>query len=64
MVKANSPTWSGQADTVSLYELFLCISRPILHGKIPGTSGPEQSGAQLFQSWRTSQFHLSLGSNY
>jgi hypothetical protein len=30
MGKANSPTWSGQRDTVSLYELFLCIFRPNL----------------------------------
>lgn len=34
MVKANIPAGLSQRDAVSLFELFLCIFRPNLHGKI------------------------------
>lgn len=61
MVKANIPTGLGQRDTVSLFELFLCISRPNLHGKLPGTSNHENSGARLFQYGRLSHFTCLQG---
>lgn len=63
MVKANIPVGLGQRDTVSLFELFLCIFRPNLHGKLPGTSDHENSRARLFQNERLSLFHLSSGLN-
>lgn len=63
MVEANIPAGLGQRDTVSLFEPFLCIFRPNLHGKLPGTSNHENFGAKLFQYRRLSPFHLSSGSN-
>lgn len=63
MVKANIPAGLVQKDTMSLFELFLCISRPNLHGKLPGTSNHENSRARLFQYGRLSPFHLSSGSS-
>lgn len=62
MVKANIPTELGQRDTVSLFELFLCISRPNLHGKLPGTSNHENQG-QIISIWKTFPFYLSSGLN-
>lgn len=48
---------------MSLFELFLCIFRPNLHGKLPGTSDDKNVGAKLFQYRRLAPFHLSSGSN-
>lgn len=62
MVKANVPAVFGQRDAVSLVELFLCVFRPNLHRKLPGTSNLENEGARLFQ-YRRLSFHLSSGSN-
>ena len=63
MVEANIPAGLGQRDAVSLLELFLCIFRPNLHEKLPGTSNHENGWARLFQYRRLSSFHLSSGSN-
>lgn len=63
MVKAIIPAGLGQRDAVSLFELLLCIFRPNLHGKLPGTSNHKNVGAKLFQYRRLSLFHLSSGSN-
>lgn len=63
MVKANVPAGLGQRDTMSPSELFLCVLRPNLHGKLPGTSDQENSRGRLFQHGRPSPFHVSSGSN-
>lgn len=50
MVEANIPAGLGHRDAVSLLELSLCIFRPNLHGKLPGTSNHENGWPDCFNT--------------